>query len=92
MKVKPGLSTGLLVSLGAIFSGLGTGAFIVLSLTGNPHVFWMLVAAILSTLGYWFLSRAYFILEDRLNRARAEIELEVDSPYDGTRQILWEES
>jgi hypothetical protein len=63
------ISTGLLISLGAIFLGWSTGGFLTLSLLPTRHPFWVIVVLVLGAMGYWFMARAYFILENRLERA-----------------------
>lgn len=62
------VSTGLLVGLGAIFLGWSTGGFLTLSLLPTRHPVWVVVVLVLSAMGYWFMARAYFILEDRIKR------------------------
>lgn len=63
------ISTGLLITLGTIFLGWSTGGFLTLSLLPGRHPFCIIIALVPGAMGYWFMARAYFILENRLERA-----------------------
>lgn len=92
MNTSPRISTGLLVTLGAIFLGSSTGGFLTLALLPCKHIFWVIVALLLGALGYWFITRAYFILEDRIQRARKAYDDSYTEGHYDVRDILQEDS